>query len=323
MISTKILANRLKHVLDLCIDEVQSAFVQGRLIYDIIIVAYEILCSLQKKRTSRYGSFALKLNMSKAYDRVTVLCQQGDPLSPYLFLLCNEGLSALLRLSAQNGSLKVKRPFMERTRLKTILNTYAVSSGQLVNFDKSNVFFSSNVSAAIRNVICTTLGVSSISCPETYLGLPAMSPPASDLSKIKHSDSTSCSGIVVRDNEGFVLGSCYRFNHGVTSNFQDETMDVLQGLLFALDLGLSKVVVETDAKIVYLKLASCELDRSEIGSHTRDIKTLALHFVSCSFSFISRNGNRVAHAMAVAGFQDGTDRFWVEDVPTSVLRVVS
>ncbi|KAL4387222.1 hypothetical protein GQ457_09G024500 [Hibiscus cannabinus] len=213
--------------------------------------------------------------------------RQGDPLSPYLFLLCSEGLSALLRLSAQNGSLKGVRitrsaplithlffaydslifseaSFHGANTIKTILNTYAASSGQLVNFDKSNVFFSSNVSAAVRNVICTTLGVSSISCPETYLGL-----------------------------------------------------------LFALNLDLSKVFVETDAKTVYLKLASCELDRSEIGSHTRDIKILALHFVSCSFSFISRNGNRVAHAMAVAGFQDGTDRFWVEDVPASVLRVVS
>lgn len=32
--------------------------------------------------------------------------RQGDPLSPYLFLLCVEGLSLELRNAAENGSIK-------------------------------------------------------------------------------------------------------------------------------------------------------------------------------------------------------------------------
>lgn len=69
-IVSKTLANRLKQVLGPLVSENQGAFVPRRLIFDNVILAFELLHSMSKKRSGRKGFMALKLDMSKAYDRV-------------------------------------------------------------------------------------------------------------------------------------------------------------------------------------------------------------------------------------------------------------
>jgi hypothetical protein len=69
-IVTKVIANRLKHTLGDVIDIEQSAFVQGRLITDNARIAIECFHWLKKKKKGTKGVMALKLDMSKAYDRV-------------------------------------------------------------------------------------------------------------------------------------------------------------------------------------------------------------------------------------------------------------
>ena len=69
-ILAKVLANRLKKVLLTCISTTHSAFVPGRLITDNALMAYEMFHSLKRKTKGQQGSFALKLDMVKAYNRV-------------------------------------------------------------------------------------------------------------------------------------------------------------------------------------------------------------------------------------------------------------
>ena len=140
-IITKVLADKLKQVLHFCISKNQSAFILGRQILDNIMISHEFLYYLKNKMLGKDSFMSMKLDMSKAYDRVEwrfleavmrkmgfndkwrrwimeclstvsysftingevreyVISHRGirqdDSLSPYLFLLCLEGLSNLL-----------------------------------------------------------------------------------------------------------------------------------------------------------------------------------------------------------------------------------
>lgn len=69
-IITKVMANRMKGLLNMVITDTQTAFIPGRLISDKIMVSYEIMHYLKGKKYGKEGYMTLKLDMSKAYDRI-------------------------------------------------------------------------------------------------------------------------------------------------------------------------------------------------------------------------------------------------------------
>ena len=69
-IISKILANRIKPVLDLCISKNQLVFIPNRQLMDKIIISHECKHILKNKRQGNDGYMAVKLDMSKAYDRI-------------------------------------------------------------------------------------------------------------------------------------------------------------------------------------------------------------------------------------------------------------
>ena len=66
----KVLANRLKLILPHIISENQSAFTVGRLITNNVLIAFEMMHYLEHKKEGKDCYMAIKLDMSKSYDRV-------------------------------------------------------------------------------------------------------------------------------------------------------------------------------------------------------------------------------------------------------------
>lgn len=69
-IVAKVLANRLKCALPHLISGSQSAFVPKHIIHDNILLAHEVMHYLKTSHNKSNKYMAVKLDMSKAYDRV-------------------------------------------------------------------------------------------------------------------------------------------------------------------------------------------------------------------------------------------------------------
>ncbi|XP_026459958.1 uncharacterized protein LOC113360696 [Papaver somniferum] len=235
---SKIIADRIKSYLKHLISPYQAAFVPGRDIHYNIIVAHEMIHTMKHKE-GHSGTMVLKLDLSKAFDRIewnfllgvlkkfgfdakfggfieqcmstttisvllngsptqsfspTIGIRQGDLLSPYLFILCMEFLSRLLLNVETNhliSGVKAARKapgiihlmFVDDILIFTkadmhniegimgVLGYFSNVSVQMLNLDKSNVYFSHNIPLSYRNFLARELRMTQMTDTVKYMGV--------------------------------------------------------------------------------------------------------------------------------------------------------
>jgi len=69
----KVLANRLKNIMHKCISKNQLAFVPRRSILDNVVIVIEVEHHMKVSKRVRDKNVDLKLDISKAYDRIDCL----------------------------------------------------------------------------------------------------------------------------------------------------------------------------------------------------------------------------------------------------------
>ncbi|XP_026451501.1 uncharacterized protein LOC113351782 [Papaver somniferum] len=195
----------LKPFMNNIISQNQSAFIPKRSISDNILLANEAIYSVNHNDKVE-GTAAIKLDMSKAYDKLECPTgffqperglRQGDPLSPYLYIICVEALSSYIDSLQRNGTLKgikICKNAPEMTHLlfaddsllfsydttenftviKGYLQKYCLASGQEINFDKSGILFSRKIPEHRKTHLANILDIQSRDLGEKYLGTPTI-----------------------------------------------------------------------------------------------------------------------------------------------------
>ncbi|KAK8576343.1 hypothetical protein V6N13_090816 [Hibiscus sabdariffa] len=152
-------------------------------------------------------------------------------------------------------------------------------------------------------------------------------PPDGDIIKFNFDASfnaeskSSISGIVARDCQGFIVAACTCPHSGIGDAFIAEAVACDKAVSFALELGFRSVQIEGDSLSLIKKLSSAMADKSVISPILLDIKALSKAFDIITFSFVSREGNKVAHELARARLQYSEPRYWIEEAPTTVERL--
>ena len=112
-------------------------------------------------------------------------------------------------------------------------------------------------------------------------------------------ESGSCGiGVVIRNERGLLMGAMSKKLDLPLGALEMEAKAFEEGILLAGDLGLGKIFLEGDAKLVTNALAGCYSPPSSIQMIIGGIQRWSFNVQAWQVSHVCRTGNCAAHLMA-------------------------
>ena len=145
-------------------------------------------------------------------------------------------------------------------------------------------------------------------------------PPPANLVKINFDgavfskENYSGVGVVIRDENGQVLGSCTKHLPQAYSAMEVKAM--------AAATGVTQIILEGDSLAVIKALREGEQLLSPIGLLLVDVRMLSQSFQKLFYSHSKREGNSVAYSVARYASSIPNFLVWMENVPPRIQSLV-
>jgi ribonuclease HI len=123
-------------------------------------------------------------------------------------------------------------------------------------------------------------------------------------------------GMIARDSNSACLGAKSVTKELITDSATAEAMAALSAMYFCREVGFFDVILEGDAKQVLQAINSNPHFLSKFGHFIESIHHEKRNFRSVDFSFIPREGNAVAHALAAEASKQKVNNAWLEELPS-------
>ena len=122
-------------------------------------------------------------------------------------------------------------------------------------------------------------------------------------------------GAVIRNKYGQLMGAMRKKCDFPLKALEMEAKAIEEGIIFARELSLKKVIMESDAQVVVKSLSKKSMAPSSIIMVIEGAKMSLRGFDSWVVKHICRNKNSAAHIMAQNARFVSDVNVWVEDTP--------
>ena len=129
-------------------------------------------------------------------------------------------------------------------------------------------------------------------------------------------------GAIIQNDKGEVMAAMAAVGPPVSSSEEAKLLACRKAVEFATDAGFPELVTEGDNSNVMRAISSSMADLSLLGNVVDDVHHLVFGLNCVNFSYTTRGGNKVAHALAQYAKNISEDVFCMEDSPPLAINAL-